>query len=275
MDRQPIYVVSGGSGETAQRMVQAALTQFSKGESSALVRRFQNVRSREDMDRVLQMAAEKRAVIIHTTVSREMRFYLADRCAELRLTQVDLFGNLLDTLALYLRERPEERPGSFHAVGDKYFRRIEAIEFALKFDDGIDMGGLPEADIVLVGISRTSKTPLSMYLAMEGYKVLNVPLVPGVALPSELDTIPQGRIVGLTIQPDRLQEIRAYRLKRLGAAGSADNYSDLAHILDELVYADEIFKQHRRWPILDVTGRSIEETAGLVLDRVFGKERAV
>jgi regulator of PEP synthase PpsR (kinase-PPPase family) len=275
MERQPIYVVSGGSGETAQRMVQAALTQFSKGESSALVRRFQNVRSQEDMDRVLQMAAEKRAVIIHTTVSREMRFYLADRCAELRLTQVDLFGNLLDTLALYLRERPEERPGSFHAVGDKYFRRIEAIEFALKFDDGIDMGGLPDADIVLVGISRTSKTPLSMYLAMEGYKVLNVPLVPGVALPPELDAIPQGRIVGLTIQPDRLQEIRAYRLKRLGAAGSADNYSDLGHILDELVYADEIFKQHRRWPILDVTGRSIEETAGLVLDRVFGKERAV
>ncbi|WP_243305256.1 pyruvate, water dikinase regulatory protein [Geothrix oryzisoli] len=275
MDRQPIYVVSGGSGETAQRMVQAALTQFSKGESSALVRRFQNVRSKEDMDRVLQMAADKRAVIIHTTVSREMRFYLADRCAELRLTQVDLFGNLLDTLALYLRERPEERPGSFHAVGDKYFRRIEAIEFALKFDDGIDMGGLPDADIVLVGISRTSKTPLSMYLAMEGYKVLNVPLVPGVALPSELEAIPQGRIVGLTIQPDRLQEIRAYRLKRLGAAGSADNYSDLGHILDELVYADEVFKQHRRWPILDVTGRSIEETAGLVLDRVFGKERAV
>ena len=275
MERQPIYVVSGGSGETAQRMVQAALTQFSKGESSALVRRFQNVRSQEDMDRVLQMAGEKRAVIIHTTVSREMRFYLADRCAELRLTQVDLFGNLLDTLALYLRERPEERPGSFHAVGDKYFRRIEAIEFALKFDDGIDMGGLPDADIVLVGISRTSKTPLSMYLAMEGYKVLNVPLVPGVALPPELDAIPQGRIVGLTIQPDRLQEIRAYRLKRLGAAGSADSYSDLGHILDELVYADEIFKQHRRWPILDVTGRSIEETAGLVLDRVFGKERAV
>ena len=275
MDRQPIYVVSGGSGETAHRMVQAALTQFAKGEASAVVRRFQNVRSQEDMDRVLQMAAEKRAVIIHTTVSREMRFYLADRCAELRLTQVDLFGNLLDTLALYLRERPEERPGSFHAVGDKYFRRIEAIEFALKFDDGIDMGGLPGADIVLVGISRTSKTPLSMYLAMEGYKVLNVPLVPGVPLPSELESIPQGRIVGLTIQPDRLQEIRAYRLKRLGAAGSADSYSDLGHILEELVYADEVFKQHRRWPILDVTGRSIEETAGLVLDRVFGKERAV
>ena len=275
MDRQPIYVVSGGSGETAQRMVQAALTQFATGESSALVRRFQNVRSREDMDRVLQMAAEKRAVIIHTTVSREMRLYLADRCAELRLTEVDLFGNLLDTLALYLRERPEERPGSFHAVGDKYFRRIEAIEFALKFDDGIDMSGLPDADIVLVGISRTSKTPLSMYLAMEGYKVLNVPLVPGVQLPPELGDIPQGRIVGLTIQPDRLQEIRAYRLKRLGAAGSADAYSDLGRILDELAYADEVFKQHRRWPVLDVTGRSIEETAGLVLDRVFGKERAV
>ncbi len=275
MDRQQIYVVSGGSGETAHRMVQAALTQFAKGESSALVRRFQNVRSPADLDRLLQMAADKRAVIIHTTVSREMRDYLADRCAELRLTQVDLFGNLLDTLALYLRERPEERPGSFHAVGDKYFRRIEAIEFALKFDDGIDMGGLPDADIVLVGISRTSKTPLSMYLAMEGYKVMNVPLVPGVPLPPELDGIPQGRIIGLTIQPDRLQEIRAYRLKRLGGVGSADSYSDMGRILDELAYADEVFKLHRRWPVLDVTGRSIEETAGLVLDRVFGKERAV
>jgi hypothetical protein len=256
-------------------MVQAALTQFSKGESSALVRRFQNVRSREDLDRVLQMAAEKRAVIIHTTVSREMRDYLDKRCAALRLTQVDLFGNLLDTLALYLRERPEERPGSFHAVGDKYFRRIEAIEFALKFDDGIDMAGLADADIVLVGISRTSKTPLSMYLAMEGFKVMNVPLVPGVPLPPELQPIPQGRIVGLTIQADRLQEIRAYRLKRLGATGSADSYSDMGRILDELAYADEVFKHHRRWPVLDVTGRSIEETAGLVLDRVFGKERAV
>jgi regulator of PEP synthase PpsR (kinase-PPPase family) len=275
MDKQPIYVVSGGSGETAYRMVQAALTQFSKGEASALVRRFQNVRSQEDLDRVLQMAGEKRAVIIHTTVSREMRDYMEVRCAELRLTQVDLFGNLLDTLALYLRERPEERAGSFHAVGDKYFRRIEAIEFALKYDDGIDMEGLPEADIVLVGISRTSKTPLSMYLAMEGYKVMNVPLVPGVPIPPELSTIPQGRMVGLTIQPDRLQEIRANRLKRLGATGTADSYSDMGRILDELVYAEQIFKQHRRWPVLDVTGRSIEETAGMVLDRVFGKDRAV
>jgi regulator of PEP synthase PpsR (kinase-PPPase family) len=275
MDRQPIFVVSGGSGETAYRMVQAALTQFAKGETSSLVRRFQNVRSREDLDRILVMAAEKRAVIIHTTVARDMRDYLEHRCAELRLTQVDLFGNLLDTLSLYLRERPEERPGSFHAVGDKYFRRIEAIEYALKFDDGIDMGGLVDADIVLVGISRTSKTPLSMYLAMEGYKVMNVPLVPGVALPPELADIPQGRIVGLTIQPDRLQEIRAYRLKRLGGVGSADSYSDMGRILEELAYADEVFKHHRRWPVLDVTGRSIEETAGLVLDRVFGKERAV
>lgn len=275
MDRHPIYIVSGGSGETAHRMVQAALTQFAEGEASALVRRFQNVRSHGDLDRLLEMASEKRAVIIHTTVSREMRDYLDKRCSELRLTQVDLFGNLLDTLALYLRERPEERPGSFHAVGDKYFRRIEAIEFALKYDDGIDMAGLAEADIVLVGISRTSKTPLSMYLAMEGFKVMNVPLVPGVLLPPELATIPQGRIVGLTIQADRLQEIRAYRLKRLGATGSADSYSDMGRILEELAYADGIYKHHRRWPVLDVTGRSIEETAGLVLDRVFGKERAV
>ena len=274
VDKHPIYVLSGGSGETALRMVQAALTQFSSGDAT-LVRRFQNVRGREDLERILLMAAEKRAVIIHTTVSRDMRFFIEDRCAELRLTQVDLFGGLLDTLALYLRQRPEERPGLFHSVDDKYFRRIEAIEYTLKYDDGQDPTGIGDADIVLVGISRTSKTPLSMYLAMEGHKVMNVPLVPGVAMPSKLEEIPQGRIVGLTIQPERLQEIRLHRLKRLGARGTADNYTDMGQILKELDYADAIFKQHRRWPVLDVTGRSIEETAGLVLDRVFGKERGV
>ncbi len=274
MDRHPIYILSGGSGETAMRMVAAALTQFHSGDES-LVRRFQNVRTEEDLERILQLASEKRAVIVHTTVSRDQRFFLDRRCAELRLTHVDLFGDLLDTLGLYLRETPDERPGLFHAVGDRYFKRIEAIEFALKYDDGADLTGIPDADIVLVGLSRTSKTPLSMYLAMEGHRVMNVPLVPGVPVPKELDEIPQGRIVGLTIQPDRLQEIRLHRLSRLGAKGSADSYSDMGRILDELSYAEGVFKLHRRWPVLDVTGRSIEETAGLVLDRVFGKERAV
>ncbi len=272
MDQHPIYVLSGGSGETALRMVQAALTQFRHGDQS-LIRRFQNVRTREDLDAILTKAQDKKAVIVHTTVSRELRFYLEDRCAELRLTQVDLFANLLDTLALYLREQPEEKPGLFHALDEKYFKRIEAIEFALKYDDGQDPEGLREADIVLVGVSRTSKTPLSMYLAMEGHKVINVPLVPGVAIPPLLNEIPQGRIVGLTIQAERLQEIRMHRLKRMGASGHSDTYSDLGQILEELTYADEVFRQHRRWPVLDVTGRSIEETAGLVLDRVYGKER--
>jgi regulator of PEP synthase PpsR (kinase-PPPase family) len=272
VDRHPLYIVSGGSGETAHRMVQAALTQFTRGED-AVLRRFQNVRDQGEMERILQLAKEKGAVVVHTTVSKGLRFFLEDRCRELGLVQVDLFGSLLDTLSLFLKEQPEERPGLFHAMDDKYFRRIEAIEFALKFDDGQDAGGLAESDIVLVGLSRTSKTPLSMYLAMEGHKVMNIPLVPGVALPPSLETIPQSRIVGLTIQPDRLQEIRLHRMRRMGAAGQADRYTDMAHILEEMAYADSIFKAHRRWPVLDVTGRSIEETAGLVLDRVFGKER--
>ena len=272
MERHPLFIVSGGSGETAHRMVQAALTQFTQGDATAL-RRFQNVRDPIEAERVLQMAKEKGAVLIHTTVSKDLRFFLEDRCKQLGIVQVDLFGSLLDTLSLFLKEQPEERPGLFHSIDDRYFRRIEAIEFALKYDDGQDASGLSDADIVLVGLSRTSKTPLSMYLAMEGHKVMNIPLVPGVELPALLDTIPQGRIVGLTIQPERLQEIRLNRMKRMGGAGHADRYADLAHILQELDYADAIFKAHRRWPVLDVTGRSIEETAGLVLDRVFGKER--
>jgi regulator of PEP synthase PpsR (kinase-PPPase family) len=272
VDRHPLYIVSGGSGETAHRMVQAALTQFTRGED-AVLRRFQNVRDRGEMERVLGLAKDKGAVVIHTTVSKDLRFFLEDRCKALGLVQVDLFGSLLDTLSLFLKEQPEERAGLFHSVDDKYFRRIDAIEFALKFDDGQDPTGIAESDIVLVGLSRTSKTPLSMYLAMEGHKVMNIPLVPGVALPPTLEEIPQGRIVGLTIQPDRLQEIRLHRMKRMGAAGQADRYTDMAHILEEMDYADRVFKAHRRWPVLDVTGRSIEETAGLVLDRVYGKER--
>ncbi|HET8715819.1 MAG TPA: pyruvate, water dikinase regulatory protein [Holophagaceae bacterium] len=272
MDRHPLYIVSGGSGETAHRMVQAALTQFAAGENLVL-RRFQNVRDRAEMERVLELAKEKGAVLVHTTVSKELRIFLEDRCKAEGIVQVDLFGSLLDTLAGFLKEQPEERPGLFHSVDDKYFRRIEAIEFALKYDDGQDPTGITEADIVLVGLSRTSKTPLSMYLAMEGHKVMNIPLVPGVQLPPSVETIPQGRIVGLTIQPERLQEIRLHRMKRMGGAGQADRYTDMAHILEEMAYADAVFKAHRRWPVLDVTGRSIEETAGLVLDRVFGKER--
>ncbi len=272
MERHPLFIVSGGSGETAHRMAQAALTQFASGDELVL-RRFQNVRDQAEMERVLQLAKEKGAVVVHTTVSKELRFFLEDRAKALGLVQVDLFGSLLDTLALFLKEKPGEQPGLFHAVDDKYFRRIEAIEFALKFDDGQDSSGLAEADIVLVGLSRTSKTPLSMYLAMEGHKVINIPLVPGVELPPMLEKIPQGRVVGLTIQPERLQEIRLHRMKRMGGGGQADRYTDMAHILAEMDYAEAVFKAHRRWPVLDVTGRSIEETAGLVLDRVFGKER--
>ena len=273
MERHPLFIVSGGSGETAHRMVQAALTQFSAGEALGL-RRFQNVRDKEEMERILHLAKEKGAVVVHTTVSKDLRHFMEDRAKALGLVQVDLFGSLLDTLALFLKEKPGEQPGLFHAVDDRYFRRIEAIEFALKYDDGQDPAGVAEADIVLVGLSRTSKTPLSMYLAMEGHRVMNIPLVPGVPLPPSLGRIPQGRIVGLTIQPVRLQEIRLHRMKRMGAAGQADRYTDMAHILAEMDYAESVFKAHRRWPVLDVTGRSIEETAGLVLDRVFGKERA-
>lgn len=273
MSPTPIYVLSGGSSETAYRMVKAALTQFRHGDQ-AVVRRFQNVRTVEDLESVLSLAADKQAILVHTTVAKELRDHLQTRCGDLRLAQVDLFSELLGTFALFFREQPEERPGLFHSLDEKYFRRIEAIEFALKYDDGQDPGGIRDAEIVLVGVSRTSKTPLSMYLAMEGFKVMNVPLVPGVPAPPELEDIPQGRIVGLTIQPERLQEIRTHRLRRMGAAGHSDSYSDLHHILEELAYADSVFRQHRRWPILDVTGRSIEETAGLVMDRVFGKERA-
>ena len=167
-------------------------------------------------------------------------------------------------LSAYLGTQPKGVPGLLHAIGDEYFRRIEAVEFTVKNDDGREPRNLPKADLVLVGISRTSKTPLSTFLAQKGLKVANVPLVLGIPPPEELFQIDQEKIFGLTIKIDELLRIRQARLKHLGMPGDT-SYAQRDHVSQEIVYAQSIFRQQASWPIIDITGKAIEETAADIL----------
>jgi regulator of PEP synthase PpsR (kinase-PPPase family) len=175
-------------------------------------------------------------------------------------------GPMMDALATVVPTQPKLQPGLVHKLDEEYFRRVEAVEFAVKYDDGRDPRGLLKADVVLIGVSRTSKTPVSLYLANRGIKVANVPLVPELGEPEELSLLPRGRVVGLSIQDEHLQGIRTERLRTLGLAMGAD-YAEPGRINRELQHAQNVFRK-LGCPVVDVTGRAVEETASKVLEIV-------
>ncbi len=269
-----IYIVSDGTGETAGNMIRALITQFSNVEG-IFIRKYPKVNSFAAIDKVVRNATESAnpVMVIYTLVDHKAKDYLQQRLAEHDVPSYDLFSSLLSQLSAFLGATPQESPDLFHGVNDKYFKRMEAIEFTLRHDDGLLVEDLDEADIVLVGVSRAGKTPLSIYLSLYGHKVINIPLAKGVRPPPQLDGVQQRKIVGLTINPSRLMEIRKKRLTGFGVGRS--EYFDPQSVLEELEEANEFFRRHRRWPIIDVTNRSIEEIAGLVRDKVFGRDRRV
>jgi hypothetical protein len=181
----------------------------------------------------------------------------------------DILGPLIFNLAAYLKQEPLETPSLLRRVDERYFKRIDAVEYTLGHDDGRGAERLHEADIVLVGLSRTSKTPTSFYLAQEGYKVANVPIVPGIALPEELFEIDQHKIVCLNIDPNVLQKIRKVRQKNSGLRPS---YSDLKNVFAEVEYVWDLARKHQNWTVVDTTNKSVEETAWEIIHAVFGEE---
>ena len=269
-----IYVVSDGSGETAANLVRALITQFSSVKD-IFIRRYAQVKSTAKVDQIVANALQNRGsvLIAYTLVNSAIRDYLDIKIKEGGLHGYDLFTTLLVKLTDFLAARPEENPDKFHGVSEKYFKRMEAVEFTINHDDGKRLMGLEGADVVLVGVSRTGKTPLSIYLSLYGLKVVNIPLAKGVKPPPELEAISQRKIVGLTIDPTRLMEIRRRRMT--GLQVNQSQYSDPAAILEEVEEVNAYFRKHRRWPVIDVTNRSIEETATLVRDKVFGKDRRI
>lgn len=270
-----IFIVSDGSGETAINMIRAMMTQFSQY-SGILIRRYSQVKDRKAVEKVLYSASlvDVPVLVGYTLVNSELADYLRHGLSKINHARgLDLFSKPMADLSVFLGAQPEENPDRFHGVDESYFKRMEAIEFTLRHDDGQQIAGLEEADIVLVGVSRAGKTPLSIYLSLYGYKVVNVPLAKGVKPPQELELINQRKIVGLTIDPMQLLEIRKKRLTGLQVSDS--EYSNPNAVLEELEQAQSFFRKHRNWPVINVTNRSIEETASLVRDKVYGRDRSV
>lgn len=258
-----IYIVSDGTGETAEKVVRAALHQF-RG-YLVHVQVFPNITQREQLQRLMRLASNKRALVVTTLVRSEMRIAAQELAQQNRIRHADVIGTLLFQMTLFLRSQPEGVPNQMHQVNDEYYRRIEAIEFTVKADDGKDPRMLKQADIVLVGVSRTSKTPLSVFLAHKGYKVCNIPIVHNKDLPPFIEDIDQRRIFALTIDPETLQTIRKQRLITM-MVQNYSSYGDMGYILDELEWSERLFRNHSDWPVIDVTQKAVEETAATILN---------
>jgi len=257
-----IYIISDSIGETAELVARAAISQFKAIEYE--IRRHPYIADKEQIVEIIGEAKKVNAVIVFNTVIEELRNTLVEECQKNELDHVDIMSPLLTSLCNVIGSQPIHEPGTIRKLDERYFNRVEAIEFAVKYDDGKDSRGIKKADIILIGVSRTSKTPLSMYLAHKNIKVANVPLVPEAPVPEELFEISSKRIIGLTANPIKLNEIRQERLKALGLNNNA-SYANHDRILEELDYAENVMKK-LNCAIIDVSTKAVEETAGIIME---------
>jgi regulator of PEP synthase PpsR (kinase-PPPase family) len=257
-----LHVISDSTGATAARLVQALEAQFPEQEFREI--RHPRVENVDDLRLAVNRMKGRPAVAIYTLVDPEMREAMRHLCRRAKVHYCDLLGHPIDAVARVSGVAATMRPGARPVLDDRYFQRIAAIEFAVRFDDGVG-SGLHEAEIVLVGVSRTSKTPLSIYLGYLGYKVANVPIVKGIEPPNELWEVDPVKVVGLTIDATRLADIRRARVRNLGARNR--QYAELVEIYDELEHAAAV---HRRLgcPVIDISELSIEETAHRIVQVV-------
>jgi regulator of PEP synthase PpsR (kinase-PPPase family) len=259
-----VLVVSDGTGETAEKVVRAALAQFGPHDG-VRVQVVGHALDREQVKGLVEQAKREGAFLLYTLAEPESRAYVRRLIEERDVRAVDLLGLLLHQMAAHFGANPLYRPGLGHELDAEYFRRVEAVEFAVYNDDGREPRNLRRAEIVLVGVSRTSKTPLSSYIAHRGYRVANVPLVHGIPPPKELEQVDPGRVFGLIVDPGILVEIRRTRMEQLGMRQD-DDYGDLRKIRQELEASKKLFAQHPKWTVLDITGKAVEETAALIIE---------
>lgn len=262
MKKSIIYLLSDSLGETAEQVIKASLLQFDNGQDYELYRS-PYIKSKEQIDQILAQATRDHAIVGYTLVDPDLRQYVMQKSNELKLEVIDIIGPMLEAMERLFEKKPKMKPGLNHQLDESYFKRVEAIEFAVKYDDGRDPKGIEQADIVLIGVSRTSKTPLSQYLALKSLKVANVPVVPEVEPPKELFNTDPSKCYGLKISSGKLNGIRKERLKALGLKASA-NYAALERIDQELEYFDAIVDR-LGCPVVDVTDKAVEETANIIL----------
>lgn len=257
-----VFIVSDSIGETAEMVIRAAASQFNSGEME--IKQVPNISNIDTIDEVIHQAAANKFLVAYTLVIDELALHLRTEAEKYGVVCIDILGPVIAAFNNVSHIEPRREPGLLRKVDEMYYRRIEAVEFAVRYDDGKDPRGIELADIVLVGVSRTSKTPLSMYLAHKRVKVANVPLVPEVQPPEEIYAAQRGKIIGLTINLEQLNQIRTERLKTLGLKGQA-NYANPERIAEELEFAHRIMKR-LGCPVIEVTNRAVEETASKILE---------
>ncbi|MFM1651494.1 pyruvate, water dikinase regulatory protein [Brevibacillus sp. B_LB10_24] len=261
---QVIYVVSDSIGETAEFVVRAVASQFDNHFIDVI--KYPYIEETGSIDEIVSSAKESGAMIVFTLVIPELKAYIMEQAGKAGVPIVDVMGPLMSTMQEILHTQPKCKPGLVRRLDEEYFRKVDAIEFAVKYDDGRDPRGLLRADVVLIGVSRTSKTPLSMYLANKRFKVANVPLVPEVEPPEELFQLPPERCIGLTIDAAQLNSIRTERLKALGLTAQA-NYATIDRIKEELAYSKKVLERIG-CPVIDVSNKAVEETANIILEMI-------
>lgn len=259
-----VYVVSDAAGDTGELVVRAAIAQFHPIHTE--IRRAPFITDEISLQRIAQQAKQSEAIVLYTLVIPHLRDCMRKLAETFSIVAIDLLGSFIETLELRTGRKSRQEPGLNHVLDEDYFRKVEAVEFAVKYDDARDTSGVLKADIVLVGVSRTSKTPLSMYLAHQKFKVANVPLVPELKPPDELFKLSKRKVIGLTIGVPYLNTIRKERLKALGLPNNA-SYATPDRIEKELHYADTIMKQLGCF-VIDVSHRAVEETASLIMEYV-------
>ena len=266
-----LHLVSDATGETLITVARAAAAQYT---SVAPVEHMHPlVRSSKQLDRVLNEIETAPGIVLYTLLEQELAERLEKTCRDLGLPCLSILGPVLGLFQAYLGGETKPRVGAQHVLNADYFKRIDALNYTMLHDDGQHVDDMEQADVVLVGVSRTSKTPTSIYLANRGVKTGNYPLVPGVPVPPQLEALTKPLVVGLFASPERIVQIRQNRLLGLRAHHDADSYIDKQAVADEINFSRKLCARHN-WPLIDVSRRSIEETAAAVLQFLAEKRRA-
>jgi [pyruvate, water dikinase]-phosphate phosphotransferase / [pyruvate, water dikinase] kinase len=265
-----LHLISDATGETLLTVARAAAAQYTK--VMPIEHMHPLVRTQKQLDRILDDVEESPGIVLYTLLEEHLAERLEGKCRELGVPYLSILGPVLHLFQAYLGAESTHKVGAQHTLNAEYFRRIDALNYTMLHDDGQQTDDLEEADVVLVGVSRTSKTPTSIYLANRGVKTANVPLVPGVPLPSALEHLRHPLIVGLFATPERIVQIRQNRLLGLKAHRDDDQYIDRQAVAEEVATSRRLCARHN-WPLIDVTRRSIEETAAAVMAHLGERRR--
>ncbi|HEX2654715.1 MAG TPA: pyruvate, water dikinase regulatory protein [Xanthobacteraceae bacterium] len=267
-----LHLVSDATGETLITVARAAAAQYAT--VSPIEHIYPLVRTHKQLDRVIAEIEASPGVVLYTLLDRELTDRLENKCRDFGIPALSILGPVHSLFQAYLGAETKQRIGAQHTLNAEYFRRIDALNYSMLHDDGQHTDDLEHADVVLVGVSRTSKTPTSIYLANRGVKTANVPLVPGMPVPEPLECLRQPLVVGLYASPERIVQIRQNRLLGLNVQGNDDLYVDRQAVAEEVAFSRRLCNKHG-WPLIDVTRRSIEETAAAVLALLADRRRQV